>query len=201
MGKRIPKSFYLREDVIQLSKDLLGTRLVTNFNNQRTSGIIVETEAYKGAVDKASHAYGGRRTRRTEIMFRAGGLAYVYLCYGLYHLFNVVTGPAEIPYAILVRAIEPVDGISFMLERCNKVKAGPSLTNGPGKLTRALGITTQHTGYSLLRNSPIWIEEPPLPLMDADIVASKRIGVDYAKEDALLPYRFTIRGNPFVSKV
>ncbi len=200
MGKRLSKSFYLGADVVQLSRALLGTRLVTNFNNRRTSGIIVETEAYKGPVDKASHAYGGRRTRRTEVMFAAGGLAYVYLCYGMYHLFNVVAGPAGLPHAILIRGIEPAEGIPLMLERCNKTKVSTSLTNGPGKLTKALGISTKHTGYSLLRNSPIWIEERSTLLAESDIKASERIGVAYAAEDALLPYRFTIRGNPYVSR-
>lgn len=200
MAKRLPKSFYESEDVVQLSRDLLGTRLVTNFNNQRTSGIIVETEAYAGPIDKASHAYGWRRTKRTEVMFRSGGLSYVYLCYGMYHLFNVVVSPEGLPHAILIRGIEPLEGVPHMLERCNKTKAGPGLTNGPGKLTRALGILTAHTGFNLIRNSPIWIEERPRPLATTDILASPRIGVDYAGEDALLPYRFTIRNNPYVSK-
>ena len=200
MPKRLPKSFYGSSDVVGLARDLLGTRLVTRFHDQRTAGIIVETEAYAGPVDKASHAYGGRRTARTEIMFASGGRAYVYLCYGIYHLFNVVVGPEELPHAVLVRALEPTEGIAYMLQRCNKKKWAPALTNGPGKLTRALGIDKTHSGLSLLKGSPIWIEERSGPLADSEIIASPRIGVDYAGEDALLPYRFTLKNNLYVSR-
>ncbi len=200
MAKRLPRSFYAGDDVVKISKALLGTRLVTCFNGKRTSGIIVETEAYLGPIDKAAHSYGWKRTARTEVMFAQGGVAYVYLCYGMYHLFNVVVSRKGLPHAVLIRGIEPVEGIAHMLERCNKEKCSPKLTNGPGKLTRALGILKPHSGLSLLRGSPIWIEERSRPLADAAIIASPRIGVDYAGEDALLPYRFTIRGNPFVSR-
>lgn len=200
MAKRLPESFYAGEDVVRISKELLGTKLVTNFNNKRTSGIIVETEAYAGPVDKAAHSYGWKRTPRTEVMFAQGGVAYVYLCYGMYHLFNVVVSKKGLPHAILIRGIEPVEGIPIMLERCKKEKCTPKLTNGPGKLARALGIFKVHSGMSLIRNSPVWIEERKQPLAATDILASARIGVDYAEEDALLPYRFTIKGNLFVSK-
>lgn len=200
MAKRLSKSFYTRKDVVQLSKELLGTRLITFFDHKKTSGIIVETEAYNGPFDKAAHSYGWKRTKRTETMFAEGGMAYVYLCYGMHHLFNVVVGSKELPIAILVRGIEPVEGIPYMLDRCKKEKSTPKLTNGPGKLARALGISTASNGMSLIRDSSIWIEERTRYLTEEDIVASPRIGVDYAKEDVSLPYRFTIKNNPYVSK-
>ena len=194
----LPESFYIREDVIKIARELLGKVLVTNFDNIRTSGIIVETEAYLGTRDKASHAHGGKRTARTEVMYMQGGTAYVYLCYGIHHLFNVVTNVHDIPHAILIRAIEPQEGIKTMLERRGKDKLTPALTAGPGALSQALGIHTPHTGISLL-GSDIFIEKG-MKIADRDIIASTRVGVAYAKEDALLPYRFYIKGNNFVSK-
>src|SRR5690625_831494 len=186
MVNKLQKSFYLREDVVQLAKELLGSRLITHFDGKKTAGIIVETEAYAGAADKASHAYGGKRTGRTETMYAEGGIAYVYLCYGIHHLFNIVVAPEGLPHAILIRGIEPVAGISYMLKRCKKKKLSPKLTNGPGKLTRALGISTSQNGISLLDDSPIWIEEGEKRLADKEIITSPRIGVDYAGEDANL---------------
>lgn len=197
---RLPKSFYLRNDVVQISRELIGKKLVSNFNQQRTSGIIVETEAYLGEIDRASHAYGLRRTARTEVMFGEGGLAYVYLCYGIHHLFNVVVSPADLPHAILIRALEPAEGIPLMLKRCKKPKLDHTLTAGPGNLTRALGITTAQTGVSLIRNTSLWIEDTGAAIDEEQIVSGTRVGVAYAKEDALLPYRFTLKGNPFISK-
>lgn len=197
---RLPKSFYTRNDVIKISRELIGKKLVTNFNQQRTSGIIVETEAYLGEIDKASHAFGLRRTARTEVMFREGGIAYVYLCYGIHYLFNVVVSPAELPHAVLVRAIEPAEGIPAMLERCKKPHLDHTLTAGPGNLTRALGITTAQTGMSLIRNTSVWIEDAGIIVADELIEESTRVGVAYAKEDALLPYRFTWKGNRFISR-
>ncbi|MGH2645695.1 MAG: DNA-3-methyladenine glycosylase, partial [Chitinophagaceae bacterium] len=154
--RRLPKSFYQGMDVVRLSKELIGKKLVSCLGGKKTSGIIVETEAYLGEIDRASHAYGLRRTARTEVMFGEGGLAYVYLCYGIHYLFNVVVSPKDIPHAILIRGLEPVEGIDVMLERCNKAKLDRTLTSGPGSLTRALGITTRETGISLVRNTPVW---------------------------------------------
>lgn len=199
MAKRLPRSFYLSDDVVTLSREFLGKKLVTRFDGKRTSGIIVETEAYAGPIDKAAHAYGWRRTKRTEVMYSPGGLTYVYLCYGMYHLFNIVVSAKDLPHVILVRAIEPAEGIKEMLRRRNKDKADYNLTSGPGKLTHALGIKKEHTGLNLVRNSPIWIEDCE-SLAASDIETSARIGVAYAEEDAFLPYRFTIRGNPYISK-
>jgi len=183
---------------VQIAKDLLGKVLVTDFEEGRTSGIIVETEAYAGVGDKASHAYGGRRTTRTETMYSRGGVAYVYLCYGIHHLFNVVTNVQDIPHAILVRAIEPLEGIDIMLARRNKEKLTPQLTAGPGAMSQALGISTGHTGLAL--NTHIFIEDRGIKVRKTDIVSGTRVGVAYALEDAYLPYRFWIKGNPYVSR-
>lgn len=196
---KLPRSFYEQDDVRKIAKSLLGKTLVTQFNTLRTSGIIVETEAYAGVNDKASHASNGRRTARTEIMYAHGGVAYVYLCYGIHHLFNVVTNQKDVPHAVLVRALQPVDGIPEMLWRCGKPKLDYTLTAGPGSLTKALGISTQHTGEDL-SGDLIWIEEGPEKVRPSDIIAGTRVGVAYAMEDAYLPYRFSLKNNPWVSK-
>jgi DNA-3-methyladenine glycosylase len=196
--KKLPASFYHRTNVITIAKELLGKLLVTSFNGELTIGRIVETEAYNGIGDKASHAYGGRRTKRTEIMYAPGGIAYVYLCYGIHHLFNVVTNTQDTPHAILVRGIEPVTGIAIMLERMKKEKADYTIGRGPGNVSKALGIDTKHTSLSLLSDE-IYIADDGTKVKPSQIVASPRIGVDYAAEDALLPYRFYIKANPYVS--
>ena len=195
---RLDHSFYDRKDVTRIAKDLLGKILVTTFNGVVTSGRIVETEAYAGAGDKASHAYGNRRTVRTEVMFGNPGTAYVYLCYGIHHLFNVVTNKKEIPHAILVRAIEPMEGIDDMLLRTGKIKLDYTLTKGPGNVSRALGIFTRHTGLSLLSDE-LFIADDGFRLKESRILTTTRIGVDYAAEDSLLPYRFIVKDNPYVS--
>lgn len=196
--QKLPLQFYERSDVALVAKELLGKILVTNFNNVLTAGRIVETEAYNGIVDKASHAYNNRRTNRTEIMFGHGGVAYVYLCYGIHHLFNVVTNLQDVPHAVLVRAVEPVEGVSFMLERTGKIKAGFDLTRGPGNVSKALGLSVKDTGSSLIGDE-IFIADDGYKIASKNILVSARIGVDYAAEDALLPYRFSIRDNKYVS--
>jgi len=172
--------------------------LVTEFDGKLTSGRIVEVEAYNGVVDRASHAYSGRRTRRTEVMYREGGTAYVYLIYGIHHLFNVVTNKQDIPHAVLVRGLEPLEGISTMLKRAGKVRLDHSLTRGPGNLSRAMGLATLHTGYSLYEGE-IYIGDDGYRPRKTEIIATPRIGVDYAGADAALPYRFYVKGNPYVS--
>ncbi len=186
MGK-LKRSFYLRDDVVAIARELLGKVLVTRFAEQTTSGVICETEAYAGPIDRASHAYGGRRTARNEVMYARGGTAYVYLCYGIHHLFNVVTHSAGTPHAVLIRAIHPLEGIDLMRER----RGGTARlsTGGPGTLTQALGIRTTHNGTDLLSDL-IWIEDRSIAVPERSIIAGPRIGVDYAGEDALLPYRF-----------
>jgi DNA-3-methyladenine glycosylase len=166
---KLPIEYYLHTDIVHVAKDLLGKKLSTNFNNELTSGIIVETEAY------------------------------VYLCYGIHHLFNVVTNIEGVPHAALIRAIEPSEGIEIMMERRKKAKLDYTLGAGPGSVSQALGIHTSHSGYSLT-DSPIWIEDIGLTVPKKEIIASPRVGVGYAQEDALLPYRFRIKGNKWVSK-
>jgi DNA-3-methyladenine glycosylase len=194
----LPESFYQRKDVVKIARELLGKVLVTKFDGMTTAGIIVETEAYAGISDKASHAYGGRRTGRTEVMYMEGGISYVYLCYGIHHLFNVVTNVANVPHAILIRAVEPVDGIDAMLMRRGKDRLQPILTAGPGAMSSALGIHTRHTGMSL-KGTELFIEEGK-KYKDRDIIAATRVGVAYAMDDALRPYRFYVKDNGYVSR-
>ncbi len=195
----IAKDFYLRTDVVSVARDLLGKLICTRVNNEVTKGIITEVEAYNGVQDRACHAYGGRLTGRTQVMFEEGGIAYVYLCYGMHHLFNVVVSHPHDPKAILVRSIEPLSGGGVMLMRRKPSgRIDRSLTNGPGKLTKALGINISNNGMAL-DSEELWIENH-LNISDNDIVTTTRIGISYAGEDALLPYRFYIKGNEFVSR-
>jgi DNA-3-methyladenine glycosylase len=194
----LKESFYIRPDVVQIAKDLLGKILITRFDNQLTSGMITETEAYAGISDKASHAYGGRRTSRTNFMYSKGGVAYVYLCYGIHSLFNVVTNVEGIPHAVLIRALKPLKGIEVMLQRSNKTHLTRNMGTGPGRLSRILGIHYTHTGQKITaaknQNSlKILIADQGIDLNDFLIVSTPRIGVDYAEEDAKLPYRFLLK--------
>lgn len=188
MSRVLPRSFYRRADVVRIARELLGKVIVTEFGGARTSGIITETEAYAGVTDRASHAYGGRRTARTEAMYADGGTAYVYLCYGLHHLFNVVTHARDVPHAVLIRAIAPLEGVAAMEARRGR---RPLRTDGPALVSQALGIRTAHTGLDLI-DGPIRIEERGFAPRRAAIEVGPRIGVDYAGADALLPYRFRI---------
>lgn len=196
--KKLEPDFYKRADVLKIARELLGKVLVTNFDGLYTSGRIVETEAYAGEIDRASHAWAGRRTNRTEVMYHSGGTAYVYLCYGIHQMFNVVTNQQDIPHAILIRAVAPLEGVDTMLQRTGKKTADHSLTKGPGNVGKALGFFTRHTGLSLL-GEEIFIADDGFKLSKKDILATPRIGVDYAGDDAALPYRFIIRDNPYVS--
>jgi DNA-3-methyladenine glycosylase len=190
--------FYKRKNVVTIARELLGKIIQTRVEGVTTSARIVETEAYRGEGDRASHAFGGRRTRRTEVMYGEGGVAYIYLCYGIHHLFNVVTNNKEIPHAVLIRAAEPVTGIADMLVRAGKAKPDFSLTRGPGNFSRALGIYTSLSGTSLSGNE-INIFDDGTRYKPAEVGISPRIGVDYAGDDAFLPYRFYVKGNPYVS--
>jgi len=189
--KKLGQDFYLREDVVNLSRELIGKFLITQIKGKLTSGMIIETEAYMGAVDKASHAYNFRRTKRNEIMYGAGGTAYVYLCYGIHHLFNIVTNKKETPHAILIRGILPKEGINTMLKRRNQKTITKKFSDGPGTASQALAINTAHSG-TLLSGNMIWVEDRGESFKPKNIKAGPRIGVDYAGEDALLPYRFRL---------
>lgn len=198
---RLDWAFFQSEDILHLSKALLGKHLVTNFDEQRTVGRIVETEAYRAPDDKACHAHLNRFTKRTSVMFLEGGHAYVYLCYGIHHMFNIVTAPEGMAHAILVRAVEPLESVDLMMERRGFDKLRPQLTAGPGVLTRAMGLTTAHTGMDMTStDSPFWIEDAGEPVEETQIIASPRVGIDYAEECAAWPWRFRIKDNKWTSK-
>ncbi len=184
----LPQSFYRNEDVVETARLLLGKILFTKINGTETAGIITETEAYNGAADRACHAYNFRRTARTEVMYAEGGVAYVYLCYGIHSMFNVVTGAEGNPQAILIRGIKPSVNLKKMENRLGrKITAG---LHGPGLVSKALGIHYRHSGISLLIPEKIWIEDRGISFSRKQIKITPRIGVDYAGKDALLPYRF-----------
>ncbi len=188
---KIPESFYLQEDVIQVARSLIGMRLFTKTDGKLTGGIIAETEAYAGVHDKASHAYGGRKTARTEVMFRQGGIAYVYFSYGMHHLFNVVTATAGIPDAVLIRGIIPTDGTDLILKRRKQQNLSAVLVNGPAKLCQALGISLEQNTISL-QSDILWIAQG-INVLPSQIKSAQRVGVDYAGNDARLPYRFILQ--------
>jgi DNA-3-methyladenine glycosylase len=197
--RKLPLHFYKSEDVTGIAKGLLGKQISTYIDGNLTAGIIVETEAYMGVTDKASHAYNGRFTNRTKTMFEDGGITYVYLCYGIHSLLNVITGPKDTPHAVLIRAIEPITGIDIMLQRRNMAVLKSNITKGPGALSQALGVDRDINAMDL-QGDIIWIEDVSYPLNKKQIVACPRVGIDYAGEDALLPWRFYIRDNIYVSR-
>jgi DNA-3-methyladenine glycosylase len=196
--KKLPLSFYKRTDVVTIARELLGKIIVTNFDGVITSGRIVEDEAYVALTDRASHSYAGRRTSRNDHMYAAPATTYVYICYGMHQMFNIVTNEKEIPDAVLIRAIEPLEGIDIMLKRTGKLKHDHTLTRGPGNVGKTLGISKKHSGLHLL-DDEIYIADDGLTLLKNEIGSSVRIGVESAGADALLPYRFYVRGNKYVS--
>lgn len=197
--QKLPAEFYLSKNTAKVARELLGKLLVVpDEKGRRVSGMIIEVEAYLGEIDRAAHSFGGRRTARNEVMYGGGGRVYVFFVYGMYYQLNVVTGPTEHPHAILIRGIEPVDGIEVMRERRGKMK-DTNLTSGPGKLAIALGVTRELNGADLTSDR-IWLEEYR-SFTKKEIEIGKRIGIDYAGEDAEKPLRFWVKGNPFVSKV
>lgn len=196
--KKIPLSFYSRKNVVKIAKELLGKIVVTHFDGVITSGRIVETEAYIGFTDKASHSFGGKRTARNEHMYSAAGTAYIYICYGMHQMLNIVTNDKEIPDAVLIRAIEPLDGIDIMLKRTGKHHLDKTLTRGPGNVGKALGIYKHHSGLNLF-DKEIYLLDDGHEIKDEMVGISKRIGVESAGPDALLPYRFYLKKNQYVS--
>ncbi len=196
---KLPESYYLNSDVVGLARDLIGKYLFTRIDGSITGGYIVETEAYNGIIDKASHAYGNRKTARTNTMFQKGGIAYVYLCYGIHEMLNIVTSVEGEPHAILIRAIQPTIGLDTMQLRRNMPVLKPNITRGPGSVAKALGIGRKLNAISL-QSDELWIEDQGLKFDNESLIAGPRIGVAYAAEDALLPYRFYVKCNPYVSK-
>lgn len=198
--KIIEKEFYLNQDVLHLAKNLLGKVLLSNVGGYRSSGVIIETEAYMAPEDKASHAFNNRLTKRNKTMFMEGGHAYIYICYGIHHLFNVVTAMEGIPHAVLIRALEPIEGIDHMLSRRKMKSMMHTITKGPGSLSQALGIKQNFDAVKLYDpKSPIQILNAGTNYSESEIGISKRIGVESAGESADWPFRFYIKGNPYVS--
>ncbi|MDR6525101.1 DNA-3-methyladenine glycosylase [Chryseobacterium rhizosphaerae] len=196
---KLPHSYYSNQDVLFLAQNLLGKVLFTEIGDAITAGIIVETEAYFGVQDKASHAYGGRRTNRTEPLYSHGGISYVYLCYGIHHLFNVVSSVEDDPHAVLIRAVEPLIGKEIMEHRRNMPSSKAAISSGPGSAAKALGID-QSFNKKDLTGDEIWIEDHGILYKSDEIITGPRIGVAYAQEDALLPWRFFVKNNKYVSK-
>lgn len=191
-GFVLNKDFYIDPDVVKIARSLLGKVLFTNFNCMLTGAIITETEAYNGINDKASHAYSGKKTKRNSIMYEQGGVAYIYLCYGIHSLTNVVTGEEGNPQAVLFRAAEVVEGELNVLKRLDKEQITVNDTKGPGKVSKAMGIHYSDTGLSFT-DDKIWIEDHGLDISQREIIITPRIGVGYAGDDASLPYRFVLK--------
>lgn len=196
---RLEEEFYRRKDSLKIARELLGKRLIVPSDGIRVSGLIVETEAYMGPLDKGAHSYNNRRTNRTEVMFHEGGLAYVYFIYGMYYQFNVVVNRAEVPHAVLVRALEPEEGIDLMRER-RAGKRDTELASGPGKLCVAFGIDRSLNGADLTSSERVWLEDAGRVVKPKEIMSGPRIGIDYAEEFAEKPWRFWIKDNPHVSR-
>lgn len=200
MSLKLPREFYTRSQTLLIARQLLGCKLIVPApDGRRVSGLIVETEAYMGPSDKAAHSYGNRRTPRTETMYCAGGVAYVYFIYGMYYQFNVVTGSRDVPHAILVRGLEPVEGVEVMHER-RPVKRDRDLTSGPGKLCQALGLDRSFNGEDLL-GERVWLEGADRKTAARMIASGPRIGIDYAAEYVEKPWRFWLKDNPYVSRL
>ncbi len=198
INAKLKSSFYLQSDTVGIAKALLGKKLVSNIDGFMTAGIICETEAYCGTTDRGCHAYNGRYTERTKIMYASGGVSYIYICYGIHHLFNVVTHVGGEPHAVLIRAIEATDGLAHIQKRRGKSVAHTALGAGPGLVSVCLGLTTKYNGESLLGDS-IWIEDAE-PLADADMISGPRVGMNFSGPYKTIPWRFRILDSPFTSK-
>ncbi len=197
------RRFLEQEDPVAVARGLIGMELITTLDGVETAGTITETEAYWAPEDRASHAFGNRRTARTEPFYGRAGTSYVYLCYGIHELFNVISGPVGVPHAILIRAIAPSRGLPTMLKRRHMETLKPQLSRGPGVVTKVLAITRQHNALDLLdAGSPVRLIGTPAALADGEIVATPRIGIDGAgPEWAAKPWRFYRRGSRFVSRL
>ena len=196
---KLPLSFYQRDDAVLIARELLGKHIFTSIGGVTTGGVIVETEAYQGPEDRGSHAYNHRKTPRNEMMFSAGGVVYMYICYGIHDMLNIVTGKNGVSHAVLVRAIEPRIGIDVMRQRRDLFTDDTHLGRGPGALAKALGLVKAHNGISLLEDT-IWLEDRNEELHDSDVIASARVGMNFDGPYKTIPWRFYVRGNRNVSK-
>jgi DNA-3-methyladenine glycosylase len=195
---KLPLSFYRRENIFQIANELIGKIVVSDVDGIRTSGRIVELEAYNGVVDRASHAFSGKRTSKNETMYAEAGKAYMYICYGIHDMFNVVTNEKDIPHAILIRAVEPIEGVDTMMQRRGLTSFSNKLTSGPGNVCKALGLTKALDG-SFLNGKTVFIAADDFEIEASGIHRSARIGMTSAGEDTFQPYRYYVKGNPFVS--
>lgn len=197
--KQLPVEFFERTDVVQIARELLGKMVITEIGGAITGGRIVETEAYVGIIDRASHSFGGKRTAKNEHMYSPAGTSYIYICYGMHQMLNIVTNKKDIPDAILIRAIQPEIGLEIIQRRTGKKPGDHTITKGPGNVGKALGLTKINSGISLLKGEIRIYKDDKSEIRPASIGTSKRIGIESAGADSLLPYRFYIKGNKFVS--
>jgi DNA-3-methyladenine glycosylase len=204
--KKLDRSFYSR-DTLEVAQELLGKYLTRSSEDSLLIGKIVEVEAYMGENDKAAHSYGGRRTKRNDVMYGEAGHIYVYFIYGMHYCFNVITERVDVPRGVLIRALEPIEGMDTMsLNRYKKPLAELSskeiknLTNGPAKLCRSFGITVEQNGMDICKDE-LYISESKKEGEDFDIVHTTRINIDYSEEARFYPWRFYIKGNPYVSNL
>ncbi|GAA0124493.1 DNA-3-methyladenine glycosylase [Clostridium sp. CTA-19] len=201
---KLEKNFFNR-DARVVAEELLGKVLVSNYNGKILKGKIVETEAYIGEIDKASHAYGGKRTKRTEPLYGEPYTAYVYFIYGMYYCFNIITNKKDIPEGVLIRAIEPIEGINVMSNlrfgkdysdlNKNQIKV---LSNGPGKLCIAMNISKDDNYEDMNKSNKIYVENNKID--NFQIIKTKRIGIDYAEEAVDFLWRYYIKDNKYISK-
>ncbi|MGB4775400.1 MAG: DNA-3-methyladenine glycosylase [Daejeonella sp.] len=196
---KLPLSFYRHDDVVLIARQLLGKYIFAKINGELSGGIIIETEAYKGPEDRGSHAYNNRRTPKNEMMYNTGGVVYMYICYGIHDMLNIVTGAKETSHAVLIRAIQPTTGLELMRQRRQIFTDDKKLCCGPGALTKALGLNKSYNGTDLLGNE-IWVEDHEFEVQDKDIFASPRVGMNFDGAYKLIPWRFYIKGNPYVSR-
>ncbi len=200
MGEPLPRSFYLR-DPVKVARALIGQRLVSLQEGHRIAGRIVETEAYLGVPDKAAHTYGGRKTSRNASMWGEGGRAYVYFTYGMHHCLNVVARAAGEPVAVLLRALEPSEGLEVMYERRQAARAPTDLCSGPAKLCQALGVDRELDGADLVAGDRLFVERVRKRAYPSRMLGrGPRIGIDYAEEWRDEPLRFFLKDNPHVSR-
>lgn len=198
MTNKLPTSYYRQEDVLAVARDLLGKYVFTNIGGNITGGIIVETEAYRGPDDRGSHAYADKRTPRNEVMYCAGGVAYMYICYGIHDMLNIVTGVGNSSHAVLIRSIQPVDGIEVMRGRRSIFDNDKRLCQGPGALAKSLGLTKSHNGCDL-QGDVLWLENRGVIFNNDQIAATPRVGMNFDGPYKLIPWRFHVKGNPYVS--
>lgn len=188
-GRRLAPADYADSDTARSARFFLGKVLCVRTEDGYAEGMITETEAYGGVEDAASHAYQGRRTARTEVMYAPGGAAYVYLCYGLHSMFNIITGPKDSPKAVLVRAVKIVAGHEVVRKR-RKGVAEKDWASGPGRVCTALGIGRHHYGHDLISGESVWIEDRGAKVPQCEVIAGPRVGIDYAGDWVQVPWRF-----------